>query len=90
MSLLESHLSVQKKKVKSYHQSQDTFQTSMKTDIDQVKEILDRSILSNAMVENLINDLLDIAQIENGKYKLNEDYFDLKSCIKDTLDIVLY
>lgn len=41
------------------------------------------------MVENLINDLLDIAQIENGKYKLNKDYFDLKSCIKDTLDLLM-
>ena len=42
------------------------------------------------MVENLMNDLLDIAQIENGKYKLREDYFDLKNCIKDTLDILIY
>jgi len=29
------------------------------------------------MIENLINDLLDLAKIENNKFSLNEEYFDL-------------
>jgi len=29
------------------------------------------------MIENLINDLLDLAKIENNKFTLNEEYFDL-------------
>jgi len=34
------------------------------------------------MIENLINDLLDLAKIENNKFKLNEEYFDLTNTIK--------
>jgi len=33
------------------------------------------------MIENLINDLLDLAKIENNKFKLNEEYFDLTNSI---------
>jgi len=29
------------------------------------------------MIENLINDLLDLAKIENNQFKLNKLYFDL-------------
>jgi len=29
------------------------------------------------MIENLINDLLDLAKIENNKFILNQEYFDL-------------
>jgi len=34
------------------------------------------------MIENLINDLLDLAKIENNKFNLNNEYFDLTESIK--------
>ena len=36
------------------------------------------------MIENLINDLLDLAKIENNKFTLNNKYFDLIETIKET------
>ena len=37
------------------------------------------------MLENLINDLLDLAKIENNKFSLNYNYFDLTSTIEEAL-----
>lgn len=88
--LLDNYIDFQKKEISNYHENHDALKSTIKNDIVQIREILDRQINSNSMVENLINDLLDIAQIENGKYKLHEDYFDLKSCIKETLNILIY
>ena len=42
------------------------------------------------MIENLINDLLDIAKIENNKFTLNEDYFDLSQSVKEAFEIMLF
>jgi len=33
-------------------------------------------------MENLINDLMDIAKIENQKFALDENYFDLTEAIE--------
>ena len=40
------------------------------------------------MLENLINDLLDLAKIENNKFTLNLNYFDLTETIEQTLKIM--
>ena len=45
---------------------------------------------SSHILENLINDLIDLAKIENNKFSLNEDYFDLTHAIYQTLEILLY
>ena len=44
----------------------------------------------NLMTENLMLDLLDLAQMDNTTLKLNEDIFDLHAVIKDSFNIVKY
>lgn len=34
------------------------------------------------MLENLINDLLDLAKLENNSFTLNSEYFDLTNVIE--------
>ena len=40
------------------------------------------------MLDNLINDMMDLAKLENRHFKLDEDYFDLNHTILKTLEIV--
>ena len=42
------------------------------------------------MLENLIHDLLDLAKIENNKFTLNQNYFNLTDTIEQTLKIMMY
>ena len=42
------------------------------------------------MLENLINDLLDMAKMENYKFSLNYNYFDLIETIESTLKMFLF
>jgi signal transduction histidine kinase len=42
------------------------------------------------MVENLINDLLDLAKIENNKFKLNEEFYDLPTTLVETFSILQF
>ena len=42
------------------------------------------------MLENLINDLIDLAKIENNKFSLNLDYYNLATTIHETLEILLF
>ena len=38
-------------------------------------------VFSQRMVENLINDLLDLAKLENSSFKFSNEYFDLATTI---------
>ena len=38
-------------------------------------------MFSQKMMENLINDLLDLAKIENDSFNISREYFDLGSLI---------
>ena len=40
------------------------------------------------MLENLINDMMDIAKLDNKHFKLDEDYFDLNLTVLKTLDMI--
>jgi signal transduction histidine kinase len=40
------------------------------------------------MMENLINDLLDLGNIENSAFKLQEEYFSLPEVILEAFEIV--
>ena len=42
------------------------------------------------MLENLINDLIDLAKIENNKFSLNSEYYNLANTIHETLEILLF
>jgi len=42
------------------------------------------------MVENLINDLLDHAKMENEQFNFNYEYFDLPETIKEAFSILVH
>lgn len=55
----------------------------------EIDNLLKNSVFSSTMLLNLINDLLDLAKIENSSFKLNGTYFDLFDVIEksaETLD----
>jgi signal transduction histidine kinase len=39
------------------------------------------------MVNNLVNDILDLAKMENASFKLDNDYFNLADTIKEALQM---
>ncbi len=48
----------------------------------EIENLLKSSIFSSTMLLNLINDLLDLAKIENSSFKLNATFFDLSRVIE--------
>ena len=45
--------------------------------MEDLEGILQRSLFSSKMLLNLVNDLLDLAKIEQNTFQFNEEYFDL-------------
>ena len=50
--------------------------------------MLSRQVFSQQMLENLINDLMDHAKMENGTFKFDEDYFSLSSVIYEAFSML--
>ena len=63
---------------------------SVSTDFNSILDLLEKQEYSSKLVENLINDLLDLAKIENNKFKLYEEYFNLPQTITETFQIMLF
>lgn len=43
---------------------------------------------NSSMMQNLMMDLLDLAQIENNTFKLNKAFFNLPEAIRDAMQVV--
>ncbi len=59
-----------------------------KIDEESFDKIIKPAENSAKFLLNLVNDLLDMAQIEGGKFKLNYLEFDLKMLLSDTLTLI--
>ena len=62
---------------------------SIKEQNKDFKILLNNQLFAQRMVENLINDLLDLAKMEQNTFKFNNSYFDLSSVISQALTMVL-
>ena len=62
----------------------------MVKDFESYSNVTKSQCNSSNMLENLINDLLDLAKIENNKFSLNQNYFDLAETVEQTLKIMLF
>ena len=73
---------------------QDSFYNRLVVDLKSssadIDKMLKKQIFSHQMMENLINDLLDLAKLENNSFKFSESYFNLTQTIYESLQIILY
>lgn len=58
--------------------------------LTQSQESLQRQVFSQQMVENLINDLLDLAKLENHSFSLNVGFFNLGDIIHRAFEMLLF
>jgi len=59
-------------------------------EMDVGNDMLNRQIFGQRMLENLVNDLLDLAKLENNAFTLNPEYFNLSQTIYEAFEILLF
>ena len=67
----------------------DTFK-SMEQIIVRSEKYLKTQMFSSNMMENLINDLLDLAKIESNSFNISSEYFDLGALIYESFQMMAY
>ena len=73
-------------------EAQQTFYSSIikqvSNKVAETEQMLQLQIFSQTMIENLINDLLDLAKLEQNQFAFNTEYFNLSQTIYETFEIV--
>jgi signal transduction histidine kinase len=52
--------------------------------------LLKTQVFSQKMMENLINDLLDLAKLENNSFNISSEYFDLGALIFEAFQMIAH
>lgn len=55
-----------------------------------IEVLLLNCMFSARMIKRLINDLLDLAKLQNGKFNFNNEYFNLKETIMESIKQMEY
>ena len=63
---------------------------SMEQVIVRSEKYLKTQLFSSNMMENLINDLLDLAKLESNSFNISSEYFDLSALICDAFQMMGY
>jgi signal transduction histidine kinase len=58
--------------------------------LQKIDKMLNNSLYSTQMLNNLINDLLDMAKFEQGKFIFSEHFFNLPNLVIKALNIIKY
>ena len=59
-------------------------------ELDEIVNSLENCGYCSTMLLNLINDLMDLAKLENMKFSLNKSFFDLTKTIKGAFGTLSY
>jgi len=54
------------------------------------KDVLQQSLYSQKLQENLIVDLLDLAKLENSSFNISKSYFNLGKLVVQTFQMISY
>ena len=66
----------------------DEISAQAKSLLARVETNLGRMVFMSQMMRNLMHDLLDLAQIERGTFKVNNEYFNLINLIQQAFDML--
>ena len=56
----------------------------------EVEDVLQGQVFGEHMMENLINDLLDIAKMENNTFTFVSDYFSLSQLLYEAFNMIAF
>jgi signal transduction histidine kinase len=68
-------------------QDQDIFENNF---LEKVEKFLKNAMFSATMLNNLINDMMDLAKMESGTFIFHDDYFDLVETIQNSFEVLRY
>ena len=55
-----------------------------------IERFLQNAVFSATMLNNLINDMLDLAKFEAGTFKFHDEFFDFIECIENAFETIKF